>query len=67
MSIMIFLGSIIATKEAFRWFFIFQVVLNVASQLNVLFNFNFDLKDENKSPLTESGPEEHELQKFEHF
>jgi hypothetical protein len=69
MSIIMFLASFIATKEAFRWYFLIQIVINVASQLYVLFNFNFEdslkAKDEKKSPLTEGGPPgEHELQKL---
>lgn len=68
MSIIIFLGSFIVTKEAFRWYYIIQIVINVACQLNVLFNFNFEdtltSNDNKKSPLAESGgpPGEHELQ-----
>jgi MFS family permease len=68
MSIIVFLGSFIATKEAFRWYFVIQIVINVACQLNVLFNFNFEdslkANDDKKSPLAESGgpPGEHEMQ-----
>jgi len=64
MSLMIFLASFVSTKEGFRWYFVFQIALNVLGQLIVLSMFDFTTEEDDKklTPLTESGPAEQEMQ-----
>ena len=60
-SLMIFVASFVSSKEGFRWFFGFQIVVNVIGQLVLLTKFDFKLKEED-TQLTPLGPGEQEMQ-----
>ena len=66
MGLIILLGSVLTSKEAFRWYFLFQIVINVANQVYVLLNFQFEKKVINSLILNggKEEREESELQKL---
>ena len=47
MSLIIFIGSSIVTKENFRAYFLFMLCANLANQLILLFNFRFKVPSKN--------------------
>ena len=53
MSLIIFIGSSIVTKENFRAYFLFMLCANLANQLILLFNFRFKVPSKNSEEESE--------------